>query len=162
MRHRPADEARSEEALLAVLSHPCSTDQLLERPCDVLIPCAVASAIDSKNLRGLEPKLIVEGANGPISAKADRKLHERGVPIVPDILANAGGVLADYFEWVQNRQGIAWQREVLEKRLARFMTEAWTDVQEVEERHQVRTRMAAHMLAVQRVAKAYLARGVYA
>jgi glutamate dehydrogenase (NAD(P)+) len=139
-----------------------SNDQLLERPCDVLIPCAVASAIDSKNLRNLHPKLILEGAHGPISAKADRKLHDRGVPIVPDILANAGGLLADYFEWVQNRQGLAWQREILEKRLARFMTEAWEDVLEVEARHGVRLRMAAHMLAVDRVSKAYIARGVYA
>ena len=139
-----------------------TNDELVKRPCDVLIPCAVVNTIDSKNARGVHARLILEGAHGPISAKADRTLHEKGVPIVPDILANAGGVLADYFEWVQNRQGLAWQRDVLEKRLARFMTEAWHEVLEMEGRHGVRTRMAAHMLAVQRVAKAHQVRGVYA
>lgn len=139
-----------------------TNDELLKRPCDVLIPCAVVNTIDSKNARGIHAKLILEGAHGPISAKADRTLHEKGVTIVPDILANAGGVLADYFEWVQNRQGLAWQRDVLEKRLARFMTEAWHEVLEMESHHGGRLRMAAHMLAVQRVAKADQVRGVYA
>lgn len=139
-----------------------TNDELLKRPCDVLIPCAVVNTVDSKNARGIHAKLILEGAHGPISAKADRTLHEKGVTIVPDILANAGGVLADYFEWVQNRQGLAWQRDVLEKRLARFMTEAWDEVLEMESRHGGRLRMAAHMLAVQRVAKADQVRGVYA
>ncbi len=139
-----------------------TNDELLKRPCDVLIPCAVVNTIDSKNARGIHAKLILEGAHGPISAKADRALHERGIPIVPDILANAGGVLADYFEWVQNRQGLAWQRDVLVKRLARFMTEAWHEVLEMESQHAGRLRMVAHMLAVQRVAKADQVRGVYA
>jgi glutamate dehydrogenase (NAD(P)+) len=137
-------------------------EELLKRPCDVLVPCAVVNAIDSKNARSVRAKLILEGAHAPVSAKADRALHEKGIAIVPDILANAGGVLADYFEWVQNRQGLAWQREVLEKRLARFMTEAWHEVLEMEALHSVRMRMAAHMLAVQRVAKADQVRGVYA
>ncbi len=139
-----------------------TNEELLKRPCDVLIPCAVVGTVDSKNARGIRARLILEGAHGPISAKADRTLHEKGIAIVPDILANAGGVLADYFEWVQNRQGLAWQREVLEKRLARFMTEAWHEVLEMEALHGVRMRMAAHMLAVQRVAKADQVRGVYA
>jgi glutamate dehydrogenase (NAD(P)+) len=139
-----------------------TNEELLKRPCDVLIPCATVNAIDSKNARGIRAKLILEGAHGPVSAKADRTLHEKGIPIVPDILANAGGVLADYFEWVQNRQGLAWQREVLEKRLARFMTEAWHEVLEMETLHGVRARMAAHMLAVERVAKADQVRGIYA
>jgi len=136
--------------------------ELLKRPCDVLVPCAVANAIDSKNARGVRARLILEGAHGPISAKADRTLHDKGIVIVPDILANAGGVMADYFEWVQNRQGLAWQPDVLKKRLARFMTEAWHEVLEVEQRQRVRLRMAAHMLAVQRVAKADQVRGIYA
>ncbi len=139
-----------------------TNDDLLKRPCDVLILCAVANAIDFKNARGVRAKLIVEGAHGPVSARADRILHEKGIPIVPDILANAGGVVADYFEWVQNRQGLSWLAEVLRKRLARFMTEAWNEVLEVEARYKVRLRMAAHMLAVQRVAKADQVRGIYA
>ena len=136
--------------------------ELLKLPCDVLVPCAVANVIDSKNARGVQAKLIVEGAHGPVSDRADKALHGRGVPIVPDILANAGGVVADYFEWVQNRQGLSWDAPRLTSRLRRFMSEAWNEVQEVEQRYNVRTRLAAHMLAVQRVAKADLARGIYA
>jgi glutamate dehydrogenase/leucine dehydrogenase len=139
-----------------------TNDELLKRPCDVLVPCAVSRAIDSKNARGVRAKLILEGAHGPVSAKADRTLDQKGLAIVPDILANAGGVVADYFEWVQNRQGMTWQADVLQKRLARFMTEAWEEVLEMQKQHGVRLRMAAHMMAVQRVAKADLARGIYA
>ncbi len=139
-----------------------SNEELLRRPCDVLIPCAVPNAIHSRNAREVEAKLIVEGAHGPVSARADRILDDRGVPIVPDILANAGGVVADYFEWVQNRQGLSWLEPVLKKRLARFMTEAWEAVLEVQERHGVRQRMAANMLAVERVARADQMRGIYA
>jgi len=140
-----------------------TNDELIKHECDVLVPCAVLNTIDSKNARGIRARLIVEGAHGPISAKADRTLHDKGIPIVPDILANAGGVLADYFEWVQNRQGLAWQRDVLQKRLERFMTEAWNDVLDVKQRHgDARLRMAAHMLAVERVVKADQVRGVYA
>ena len=139
-----------------------TNDELLKKPCDVLVPCAVSRAIDSKNARGVRAKLILEGAHGPVSAKADRTLDQKGLPIVPDILANAGGVVADYFEWVQNRQGMTWQLDVLQKRLARFMTEAWEEVLEMQKQHGVRLRMAAHMMAVQRVAKADLARGIYA
>ncbi len=139
-----------------------TNEELLKRPCDVLVPCAVANAIHSKNARGVRARLILEGAHGPVSARADRILHDKGTSIVPDILANAGGVVADYFEWVQNRQGMAWLPEVLRKRLARFMSEAWNEVLEVEERYRVRLRMAAHMLAVHRVAQADLVRGIYA
>lgn len=139
-----------------------TNEELLQRPCDVLVPCAVPRVIDSKNARDVQAKLILEGAHGPISARADRLLHERGIHIVPDILANAGGVLADYFEWVQNRQGLSWMPDVLKKRLNRFMTEAWHEVVEVKERYAVRTRQAAHMLAVQRIAQADTVRGIYA
>jgi glutamate dehydrogenase (NAD(P)+) len=158
-------EWRAQHGRLEGATGPFETmtnEELIQRPCDVLVPCAVVNAIDSKNARGIRTKLILEGAHGPVSAKADRILHEKGVPIVPDILANAGGVLADYFEWVQNRQGLSWQRDVLEKRLARFMTEAWNEVLEMETEHKCRLRMAAHMLAVSRVAKADLLRGIYA
>jgi len=139
-----------------------TNEELLARKCDVLIPCAVPFVITSKNARSINARMILEGAHGPVSARADRILHEREIPIVPDILANAGGVVADYFEWVQNRQGLTWIPEVLGKRLSRFMTEAWNEVLEVRETHKVRLRMAAHMLAVQRVAQADQARGIYA
>ena len=136
--------------------------ELLTRPCDVLIPCAVANAIHSRNARDIQARLVIEGAHGPVSARADRALHDQGIPVVPDILANAGGVLADYFEWVQNRQGFSWIDNVLHKRLQRFMTEAWNEVCEVQLRYGARMRMAANMLAVERVASADSARGIYA
>ncbi|HED66069.1 MAG TPA: Glu/Leu/Phe/Val dehydrogenase [Planctomycetes bacterium] len=139
-----------------------TNEELFHERCEVLFPCAVPNAIHSRNAPDVQAKLIIEGAHGPVSARADRILHERGVPVVPDILANAGGVLADYFEWVQNRQGLAWIEPVVRKRLARFMTEAWTAVTKVQMRHGVRMRMAANMLAVGRVARADQSRGIYA
>ena len=139
-----------------------SNAEMLARPCDVLIPCAVANAIHSRNAREVRARLIIEGAHGPVSARADRILHDQDIPVVPDILANAGGVVVDYFEWVQNRQGLAWIEPVVHKRLTRFMSEAWHEVSEVQMRYGVRMRMAANMLAVERVAKADQVRGIYA
>jgi len=128
----------------------------------VLVPCAVANVVTSRNAEGLRARLVVEGAHGPVSARADRILHQRGIPVVPDILANAGGILVAYFEWVQNRQGFSWQEEVVLKRLRRFMAEAWQAVTRVQDEHKVRLRTAANMLAVRRVATAHQLRGVYA
>ena len=139
-----------------------TNSEMLGLRCDVLVPCAVANAIHSHNAREVQAKLIVEGAHGPVSARADRILHERGIPVVPDILANAGGVVADYFEWVQNRQGFSWIEAVIQKRLTRFMTEAWREVSDVQLQYGVRMRMAANMLAVERVAGADSLRGIYA
>ena len=139
-----------------------SNEELLSLPCELLVPCAVPNTIRSRNAKDVQARLIVEGAHGPISARADRILHDRGIPIVPDILANAGGVLSDYFEWVQNRQGLTWIQPVLQKRMTRFMTEAWNAVSALQLKHGVRMRMAANMLAVDRVAKADQARGIYA
>lgn len=136
--------------------------ELLALPCDVLVPCAAANALHSRNANDVRAKLIVEGAHGPVSARADRILHDLGIPVVPDILANAGGALVDYFEWVQNRQGLSWIDPVILKRIRRFMTEAWNAVSEVQLRHGVRMRMAANMLAVERVAAADKLRGIYA
>jgi glutamate dehydrogenase (NAD(P)+) len=139
-----------------------SNDELLAKSCDVLVPCAIANAIHSRNVGEVQARLIVEGAHGPVSARADRVLHDRGTPVVPDILANAGGVVSNYFEWVQNRQGFQWIEAVIETRLTRFMTEAWNEVSKVQLRHGVRMRMAANMLAVERVASADQLRGIYA
>lgn len=136
--------------------------ELKTLPCDVFVPCATANAIHSRNARDIQARLVVEGAHGPVSARADRILHDRGIPVVPDILANAGGVVADYFEWVQNRQGFSWVDAVMAKRLTRFMSEAWNEVGKVQLEHGVRMRMAANMLAVERVAKADQLRGIYA
>jgi glutamate dehydrogenase (NAD(P)+) len=136
--------------------------RLLTRPCDVLIPCAVPNQITFRNAGAIDARLVIEGAHGPVSARADRVLRDRNVPVVPDILANAGGVVVYYFEWVQNRQGYTWLEAVVNTRLRRFMTEAWSAVLQVQEERGVRLRTAANMLAVQRVAEADKLRGIYA
>ncbi|QDU85873.1 Glutamate dehydrogenase [Planctomycetes bacterium Pla163] len=145
-----------------VVASRMTNEELLASPCDVLVPCAVANAINSRNAGDVKAKLIVEGAHGPISARADRILDERGLPVVPDILANAGGVVTNYFEWVQNRQGLNWVQDLVARRRRRFMTEAWNEVLAFSDQYQVRLRMATHMLAVQRVSAADTMRGIYA
>ena len=126
------------------------------------MPCAVANVITIRNAGAINAKLIIEGAHGPVTARADRILHGRDVPVVPDILANAGGVVVNYFEWVQNRTGYKWLEAVVNTRLRRFMTEAWQSVIRVQAEQDVRLRTAANMLAVQRVAAADKLRGIYA
>jgi glutamate dehydrogenase (NAD(P)+) len=139
-----------------------SNKELMTRQCDVLIPCAIANAVHSHNAEHLACKLVIEGAHGPVSVRADRILERRGIPVVPDILANGGGVVVSYFEWVQNRVGLPWVSSAIEKRLNRFMREAWLGVRGAQEEHDVSLRKAAHLLAVQRVAQADELRGVYA
>jgi len=137
-------------------------EEMLTRPCDILAPCAVPNAITSRNAKNINAKLILEGAHGPVSSRADTELTERGVYVIPDILANAGSAVADYFEWVQNRQGMSWLEVVFAKRLRRFMTEAFDSVRELQDEHDVSLRMAANMLAVDRVVRADQLRGIYA
>ncbi|MFT7670012.1 MAG: glutamate dehydrogenase (NAD(P)+) [Planctomycetota bacterium] len=139
-----------------------TNEDLLSIECDVLIPCAVANALHSRNAHIVNTKLLLEGAHGPISAKADWLLHQRGIPIVPDILSNGGGTVNSYFEWVQNRMGYSWIHPVVNKRLRRFMTEAWNSCTKLTDERNVRLRMAASMLAVMRVAEADRLRGIYA
>jgi glutamate dehydrogenase (NAD(P)+) len=139
-----------------------TNEALLEQPCDVLVPCAVANVIRQANAGRIQARLIVEGAHGPISNRADRVLNERKVPVVPDILANGGGVVVNYFEWVQNRTGDQWPEPIVAEHLRRFMTEAWENVLALARERGVNLRMAANMVAVQRVATADHLRGVYA
>jgi len=139
-----------------------TNEELILAPCDVLLPCAVANQVHSRNAEKVQARMLIEGAHGPVSARGDLILKERGVPVVPDILANAGGIVVGYFEWVQNREGFAWQSDVVLRRLTRFMTEAWDAVARLREERQVRLRTAAHMLAVSRVAAADKIRGVFA
>jgi glutamate dehydrogenase (NAD(P)+) len=139
-----------------------TNEEMLVRPCDVLIPCAVAGTVHLRLARRVQAKLIIEGAHGAISSRAERVLTERGIQVVPDILATGGGAVVNYFEWVQNRAGYAWTTERVRKRLERFMTTAWQDVEALAKEQDVRLRMAAHMLAVRRVGMADRLRGVYA
>ncbi len=139
-----------------------SNEEMLRRPCDLLVPCAVDTTVNQKNARGVQAKLVVEGAHGSVSSQADRILEERGVVVVPDILATGGGAIVNYFEWVQNRAGYSWDEPRVHKRLARMIESAWTEVAGIAKEQKVRLRMAANMLAVRRVSQADRLRGLYA
>ncbi len=139
-----------------------SNEELLELPCDVLVPAATENQITSQNAARIQARVIVEGANGPTSAEADRILEEKGVFVVPDILANAGGVTVSYFEWVQDRMGYFWEEEDVCERLERIMVKAFRDVVEAAERYATSPRIGAYCVAVDRVAYCLRLRGIYA
>jgi glutamate dehydrogenase (NAD(P)+) len=135
--------------------------ELLELECDILVPAAIGYQITAENAPGLECKLLVEGANGPTTPDADDILQERGVFVVPDILANAGGVTVSYFEWVQNLQELMWSEDEVSERLQRIMKRAFKEVLEIAQEKKVHMRTAAYILGVGRVAKAMELRGIY-
>ncbi|HKX45297.1 MAG TPA: Glu/Leu/Phe/Val dehydrogenase [Planctomycetota bacterium] len=136
-------------------------DDVLGLDCDLLVPCATENQITSRNVDRIKAKLIVEGANGPTTAAADKALEERGVLVVPDILANAGGVTVSYFEWVQDRMGYFWTEEIVNSRLEQAMVSAFNDVDRVRRKHNVSMRIAAYVLAIERVATVYRLRGLF-
>lgn len=130
--------------------------------CEVLIPAATENVITSQNAARLRCKILCEGANGPTTPLADEILAEKGVFVIPDILANAGGVTVSYFEWVQNRQGFYWNEQLVNERLKEIMEESFDAVLGYAEKHNVDNRTAAYMLALDRVAFAVQLRGLYA
>ena len=136
-------------------------DELLTLECDVLIPAAISNAIRDDNVGGVKTKIILEGANNPVTLDADRALRDEGVFIVPDVLANAGGVTASYFEWVQDIQAFFWSEVEIVKRLREIMTRAFDEVLDIAQTENVDMRTAALMKGVRRVTEAKLARGVY-
>lgn len=138
-----------------------TNDELLLLPCEVLIPAALEDQITSLNADHIQAKYIVEGANGPTSSTADKILHARGVTVVPDILANAGGVTVSYFEWVQGLQAFPWDLEEVQKNLRRFLYNAFDHVCDFSEANKVSLRQGAFMLAVSRVAEALAQRGIF-
>lgn len=140
---------------------PISNADLLELPCDVLVPAALGNVIHSGNASRLKCKVIVEGANGPTSPEADQYLHDKGVFIVPDILANAGGVTVSYFEWVQGLMHLFWTEEEVNKRLETIMGRACDQVFEMSRKTGLRTRMSALRIAIGRLAEAKRLRGLY-
>lgn len=133
--------------------------ELLELDVDVLVPAAVEDVITIHNVDRIKAKLIVEGANGPTSAKADSIINEKGIMAVPDILANAGGVTVSYFEWVQNRLGYKWTAERVNRRSDRIMKDAFDHVYEASIKYDVPMRIAAYIVAIDKVAKTYTYRG---
>ena len=139
-----------------------SNEQVLTSDCDVLLPAALENVITSKNAQKIKAKIICEGANGPTTAAADKILEEKGVFVIPDILANAGGVTVSYFEWVQDRGGYFWDEETVNRRLESIITRSFSEVVALAERHKVNTRIAAYMLAIDRVATMHRLRGMYA
>ncbi len=137
-------------------------DTILEQPCEVAVPAAIENVITTANAKKIQARIIVEGANGPTTADADKILHEKGVFVVPDILANAGGVTVSYFEWVQDRMGYYWEEDEVNQKLDRVMTKAFAEVHAMSEKHKVPTRIGAYMVGVNRVAEFMKKRGIYA
>jgi glutamate dehydrogenase (NAD(P)+) len=137
-------------------------DQLLVTDCDILIPAATENQITSQNAAKVKCKILAEGANGPTTSAADDILADKGVFVIPDILCNAGGVTTSYFEWVQDRQGYFWKESVVNEQLEELMRTAFEDVVRYAKTHNVNNRLAAYMLAIDRVAYTIRQRGFYA
>ena len=138
-----------------------TNEELLLLDCDVLAPCALEQVITEENASRVKARIIVEGANGPVTPAADDILEDRGILVLPDILANAGGVVVSYFEWVQGLQEYFWKEEEVNERLNEIVTRAFEETWAVREERNVHMRMAAYGLAVQRVAEATVTRGLY-
>ncbi len=136
--------------------------ELLELDCDILIPAANENQIRGRNAGNIKAKIIVEGANGPTTQRADEILNHNGVLVVPDILANAGGVTVSYFEWVQDRAGFFWREQEVNERLEDIMCQSFRDVSTMAEKYGVSHRIAAYMLGISRVAHDTMVRGLYA
>jgi len=134
-------------------------DELLISPVDVLVPAAVEDVITEHNAHDIKAKLIVEGANGPTAASADPIIRDKQIMVVPDILANSGGVTVSYFEWVQNRLGYKWSENMVIERAERIMTDAFEKVYATAEKYNVTMRIAAYVVAIDKVAQTYKYRG---
>jgi len=138
-----------------------TNQELLELKCDILVPAALENQITEKNASRIKAKVIAEGANGPTTPEADEILDDKGIFVVPDILANAGGVTVSYFEWVQNLQELIWSEEEVLDRLTRIMQKGFKEVLEISLSKKIPLRTAALMLGIGRVAEASRLRGLY-
>jgi glutamate dehydrogenase (NAD(P)+) len=139
-----------------------SNAELLESDCDVLVPAALEKVLTTENAPKVKAKLIVEGANGPTTPEADRIFNERGITVIPDIMANAGGVTVSYFEWVQDRMGYFWKLNEVNERLEDTLIANFHELRGVANRHKIPYRTSAYMIAIDRVVQALKLRGVYA
>ncbi len=146
-------DCRPESDHLAHHKH-ITNKQLLTQPCDILIPAALGGVIDNSNASRIKAKYIVEMANGPITDEADKKLAKKKVVIVPDILANAGGVTVSYFEWLQNIQGQSWTKTEVNQKLEKLIRQAFMEVDKLSVKHKIDLRMATYVLALKRISQA--------
>ncbi|MDQ3661347.1 MAG: Glu/Leu/Phe/Val dehydrogenase [Actinomycetota bacterium] len=142
-------------------AEPVTNEELLEIECDVLVPAAVEGVISVKNADKVSARVVCEAANGPITFEGDKILSDRGIFVVPDILANSGGVTVSYFEWVQDIQAYFWSEEDVNERLRQIMERAFAEVYEMAESKGLTMRQAAHWIGVGRVAEAHLTRGLF-
>jgi glutamate dehydrogenase (NAD(P)+) len=138
-----------------------SNNELLEIPCDVLIPAAVSGVIHKGNAKMINCRILAEAANAPTTMEADRILHDRGILIIPDILANSGGVIVSYFEWIQDLQNFFWDLDEILKQLKRIITLSFDEVYNIAQQEKISMRKAALIKGIRKVAQAMLARGLY-
>ena len=138
-----------------------TNDELLALDCDLLVPAAIEDQITERNVDQVKAKIIVEGANGPTTPEADHRLAERGILVVPDVLANAGGVTVSYFEWVQDIQAYFWTEDEVNMRMRDIMERAYGEVRALSEEKNVRLRLAALAIGIGRVADAHRVRGLF-
>jgi glutamate dehydrogenase (NAD(P)+) len=138
-----------------------TNEELLTLECDVVVPAALEGVITEDNAEQIHAGIVVEAANGPTTTEADEILHDRGIQVVPDILANAGGVAVSYFEWVQDIQAYFWTEDEVNARLRRVMEDAYVHVLDLAEDRKVTMRRAATILGVSRVAEAHTTRGLF-
>jgi glutamate dehydrogenase (NAD(P)+) len=161
----PKDLLRHKEQTGSVVGYrgtdAITNDDLLELPCEILVPSALEGQITRENAPRIQARMVVEGANGPITPEADEVLRERKVFVVPDILANAGGVTVSYFEWVQDLQSFFWSEEEINERLERILMRSFREVLAVSQEKKVDMRTGALVKAVARVADALMTRGIY-
>lgn len=141
------------------LSNVMSNEDFLVQPCDVLIPAALENQITSKNANDIKASIVIEAANGPTTPEADEILQQRGILVVPDVLANAGGVTVSYFEWVQNNQGFYWTEDEVNSRLEEKMVASVQQILDTAERYQVSPRLAAYIVGIRPFAEAIRWRG---
>ncbi len=154
---------KDENGVLTGLSgtEPVTNDELLLLACDVLAPCALEHSITGANAGELKAGIVLEGANGPVTPEADRVLEDKGVLVLPDVLANAGGVVVSYFEWVQGLQEYFWKEAEVNDKLDEIVTRAFAETWRLSRERSISMREAAYAIAVGRVAEATVTRGLY-
>ena len=153
------DRRDSFGTVTTLFENTISNEELLELECDILVPAAIENQITSENAHNIKAKIVVEAANGPTTSEATRILYERGILLVPDVLASAGGVTVSYFEWVQNNQGYYWTEEEVNEKLLKKMVDAFENIYEVATTRNINMRLAAYMVGVRRTAEASRFRG---